>query len=72
MFLGVVIFLIGLLLVLDCKKQRIFNSCFCQRSDRAMDILRERYARGEITADEFKTMKDTLDNDFPQNAFQKN
>lgn len=72
-FLGIVIFLIGLFLVLDYKKPNLYNSCFYKSNDRAMDIVRERYARGEITTDEFNTMKHTLTlgNDFPQDAFQK-
>lgn len=71
MCLSVIVFLVGLFLVLDYKKPSFFNSSFCTRSDKAMDILRERYARGEITSDEFKIMKETLNNELPPSAFQK-
>ena len=60
MFIGIVIFLIGLFLVFDFKKHDMNGSCFCKSEDRAMDTLRERYARGEITSEEFNTMKTTL------------
>ena len=60
MGIGIVIFLIGLYLVFDYKKYGINSSCFCKSEDRAMDTLRERYARGEITSEEFITMKNTL------------
>ena len=60
MFIGIVIFLIGLFLVFDCKKHDLNSSCFYKSEDRAMDTLRERYARGEITSEEFNTMKTTL------------
>ncbi|MDT9756286.1 SHOCT domain-containing protein [Heyndrickxia coagulans] len=31
-----------------------------QREDKSLDILRERYAKGEITEEEFKKMKKDL------------
>lgn len=55
--IGIVIFLIGLFLVLDHKNQ---GFCFCRKNNSALDILRERYARGEITTDEFFNTKNTL------------
>ncbi|MDR3540532.1 MAG: SHOCT domain-containing protein [Desulfosporosinus sp.] len=60
MFIGIVIFLIGLFLVFDFKKLGMNGSCFCKSEDKAMDTLRERYARSEITSEEFITMKNTL------------
>ncbi|SPF53362.1 Membrane protein [Candidatus Desulfosporosinus infrequens] len=60
MFLGIIIFLIGLFLVFDCKNHGLDWFCFCRRDDEALDILRERYAHGEITTDEFNTMKNII------------
>jgi uncharacterized membrane protein len=60
MIIGVVIFLIGLFLLLDRNNQVTNSLCSCHKEDKALNILKERYARGEITADEFTTMKNTL------------
>ena len=60
MFIGIVIFLIGLFLVFDCKNHGVNGFCVCKRDDRALDILRERYAHGEINTEEFNTMKNTI------------
>lgn len=65
MFIGIVIFLIGLFLVLDYKNQFTDNLCFLKREDKALNILKERYARGEITTEEFNTIKDALANNVP-------
>lgn len=65
MIIGIVIFLIGLFLVLDRNNQVANRLCFCNREDKSLNILKERYARSEITADEFNTMKNTLVNDSP-------
>lgn len=61
MFLGIIIFLIGLFLVFDCNN-RVTNSLpgCCKREDRALNILKERYARGEISTDEYNTMRNVL------------
>lgn len=60
MIIGIIIFLIGLFLVLDYKKRFTDDLCFLKREDKALNILKERYARGEITTEEFNTMRDTL------------
>lgn len=56
--IGILIFLIGLYLVWDYKTdctQKLFR-----RNDKALDILKERFARGEITEDEFMMKKKIL------------
>lgn len=56
--IGILIFLIGLYLVWDYKTdctQKLFR-----RNDKALDILKERFARGEITEDEFVMKKKIL------------
>ncbi len=58
--IGILIFLIGLYFVWDYKNNG--TTCFCKRDNKALDILKERYARSEITTDEFNTMKNILDN----------
>jgi uncharacterized membrane protein len=65
MIIGIVIFLIGLFLVLDYKNQLTNNLCFLKREDKALNILKERYARGEITTEEFTTIKDAIANNLP-------
>ncbi|MFZ3101971.1 MAG: SHOCT domain-containing protein [Desulfitobacteriaceae bacterium] len=57
--IGILIFLVGLYFVWDYKNNGKHSSC-CKRDDKALDIIKERYARSEITTDEFNTMKDTL------------
>ncbi len=62
MFFGIVIFIIGLYLVLTHKNNTASGLYFCHKEDGALSILKERYARGEITTDEFNTMKNVLAN----------
>lgn len=57
MFLGIIIFLLGLYLVLNPQHSH-FD--FFRQEDKALDIVRERYARGELTTEEFQAMCDTL------------
>lgn len=61
MILGIIIFAVGLFLILDCRNQ--VSNHFCKREDNALNILKERYVRGEITTDEFRTMKSVLSDD---------
>ncbi|OCZ49836.1 SHOCT domain-containing protein [Dehalobacter sp. TeCB1] len=64
MFIGVVIFLVGLFLVIDCKgqvSQSLSKSLF-NKDDKTLGILRERFARGEISGEEYKAMKNVLEN----------
>ena len=61
MIIGIVIFLAGLFLIFNCKNNGMNGFNFCKRdNDKALDILRERYARSEISSDEFITMKNML------------
>lgn len=56
--IGFIIFFIGLYLVWDYKAD-ISHKCF-HRNDRALDIVKERYARGEISEEEFIMKKNIL------------
>lgn len=56
--IGIIIFLIGVYLVWDYKTG--FSHKCCRRNDKALDILKERYARGEIGEEEFITKKNVL------------
>lgn len=56
--IGVLIFLLGLYLVWDYKTDGSHK--FFKRNDKALDILKERYARGEISEDEFLMKKNIL------------
>lgn len=55
---GVLIFLLGLYLIFDYKTD--FSHKCHQRHDKALNILKERYARGEISEEEFLTKKNIL------------
>ncbi|MEC2304238.1 MULTISPECIES: SHOCT domain-containing protein [Heyndrickxia] len=54
----VIFVLVIFLIVAGIKKVSEFQPH--QREDRSLDILRERYAKGEITEEEFKKMKKDL------------
>ncbi len=56
--IGIVIFLIGLFLVLDYKHHGSVG--LFSGENRALEILKERFARGEISQDEFSSMKNVL------------
>ena len=58
--IGILIFLLGLYFVWDYKNEG--THFFSHRDDRALDIIKERYARSEITTEEFNTMKNVLAN----------
>lgn len=58
--LGILIFLLGLYFVWDYKNNGKNSFCLSKRDDKALNIIKERYARSEITTDEFNTMKDLL------------
>ncbi len=57
--IGIAIFLIGLYLVVNHKKEGLYGY-FLSNDNTALDILNERYARGEITTDEFTNIKNVL------------
>ncbi|KYC69858.1 hypothetical protein B4099_3025 [Heyndrickxia coagulans] len=54
----VIFVLVIFLIVAGIKKVSEFRPH--QREDKSLDILRERYAKGEITEEEFKKMKKDL------------
>lgn len=56
------IIIIGLVLVLIWTNTREKNKYipFDQKGEDAMDILKKRYAKGEITKDQFDQMKEDL------------
>ncbi|HVJ47594.1 SHOCT domain-containing protein [Desulfitobacterium sp.] len=56
--MGILIFLIGLYLVWDYKTD--FTHKCHRRNDKALDILKERYARGEVSEEEFLKKKNIL------------
>jgi putative membrane protein len=55
---GFIIFLVGLYLIFDYKTD--FTHKCHQRNDKALDILKERYARDEISEEEFLKKKNIL------------
>lgn len=60
-FIGIVLFLVGLFLALD-SRDKISGYCSsCRKGeDKALKILEERYVQGEITTEQFKSMRSVL------------
>lgn len=56
--IGFIIFIIGLYLVWDYKAD--VSHKFFHRNNHALDILKERYARGEIDQEEYIMKKNIL------------
>lgn len=55
-----IIAVITLLIVLLLRSNKSRKDSLLSAKEKGIDILVERYARGEIDAETFKTMKDTL------------
>ncbi|AHF08034.1 SHOCT domain-containing protein [Desulfitobacterium metallireducens] len=60
MMIGILIFGVGLYLVWDYKTDFFHKHKCYRRNDAALDILKERYARSEITEEEFLMKKNIL------------
>lgn len=59
-FFGVVIFLVVWVVRAFTNNPGSMQSPFITRSDNAREILDQRYARGEITREQYETMKQDL------------
>ncbi len=55
-----ILVLIIYLIVIGIKKLSVKDVAPQHKEDRSLEILRERYAKGEITEEEFKKMKKEL------------
>ena len=57
--LWIVVIIIGIWFIINLiNKNKISN----EKSESALNILKKRYAHGEITAEQFETMKKKLEN----------